>query len=135
MKKAIRNTMMILAGAFMIFAAAGNAAADDTLSVGGVQVDAADFAAVKAQVAGQPAGDRVFAQKADAVNTGAVEMARADFDKVRDIVAGKASVADAAVYAQAPEMVNLGPASVEKAAFDAVKANISNGPMVRLAQN
>lgn len=135
MKKAIRNTMMILAGASMIFAAAGSAAANDAIGVGGVQVDAADFAAVKARMAGQPAGDRVFAQKADAVNAGAVQVARADFEKVRDILVGKASLADAAVYAQAPEMVNLGPASVEKAEFDAVKAGIGHGPTVRLALN
>jgi hypothetical protein len=134
MKKAMRNAMMILAGVSMMFAVAGNAAADEMISVGGVQVAAADFQAVKAQVAGQPAGDRVYANPAGAVNVGGVELAGADVDRVRAVVAGKASVSDAVVYAPASETVDLGPAAVEKADFEAVKAEVSGGPMFRLAQ-
>ena len=134
MKKAIRNAMMILAGASMIFAAVGNAAADEVVNVGGAQISAADYYAIKARVAGEPAGDRVFAKKAEAVNIGGVELARADVDRVRAVVTGDASVADAAVYAQAPEEVNIGAVSMDKAEFEAIRAKVDGGPMVRLAQ-
>ena len=134
MKNTIRKAMMILAGVSVMFAAVGNAAADETINVGGVAISAADFMAVKARVAGEPSGDRVYAQKADAVNVGPVELARGEFEKVRDIVAGRASVADAAVYAPAAETVSVGPAAVDKADFEAIKAQVSGGPVVRLAQ-
>ncbi|MBI9083281.1 MAG: hypothetical protein JEZ11_06745 [Desulfobacterales bacterium] len=134
MKNAIRKAMMVLAGVSVIFAAVGNAAADQMVNVGGVEISAADFMAVKARVAGAPAGDRVYAQKADAVNVGPVELARGDFDKVRSIVAGEASVADAVVYAPVNETVNVGPAAVDMADFEAIKAQVSGGPVVRLAQ-
>ncbi|MBI9083609.1 MAG: hypothetical protein JEZ11_08420 [Desulfobacterales bacterium] len=135
MKKAIRKAMMVLAGVSMIFVAAGPAAAGDVVNVGGVEISAADFMAVKARVAGAPAGEGVYAQKAESVNVGTVELARGEFEKVKAIVAGNASVADAAVYAQAPEMVNVGPVAVDKADFEAVKAQVSGGPVVRLAQH
>ena len=134
MKKAIRNAMMILAGVSMIFAAAGNAVADDVVSVGGVQISAADFAGAKARVAGEASGNRVYAVKSDAVNVGPVQVARADVNRVQDLVAGNASMADAAVYAQADEMVNIGSASIEKDEYNAVRSMVENGSVARLAQ-
>ena len=135
MKKAIRNAMMILAGVSMIFAAAGNAVANDVVSVGGVQISAADFAGVKARVAGEASGNRVYAVKSDAVNVGLVQVARADVSRVQDLVAGNASMADAAVYAQAHEMVSLGSAGIDKAEFNAVRSMVAEGPAVRLAHH
>ncbi|MBI9083285.1 MAG: hypothetical protein JEZ11_06765 [Desulfobacterales bacterium] len=134
MKNAIRKAMMVLAGVSMIFAVAGPAAAGEVVNVGGVEISAADFMAVKARVAGAPAGDRVYAQKADAVNVGGIDLARSEFENVKEIVAGKVSVADAVVYAQAPEMVSVGNVAVDRAAYEAVKAMVSGGPVVRLAQ-
>jgi hypothetical protein len=134
MKKAIRNAMMILAGVSMIFAVAGNAAADEAVGVGGVQISAADFAGVKSRVAGEAAGSHVYAKKAEVINVGPVQVASADFNGVKSLVAGDASLADAAVYAQAPEMVNVGSVAVDKAEFEAVKAMIGDGPAARLAQ-
>ncbi|MBI9083149.1 MAG: hypothetical protein JEZ11_06085 [Desulfobacterales bacterium] len=135
MKNAIRKMMIVLAGVSIIFAAAGNAAAGDVVNVGGVQISAADYMDIKARVAGEPSGDRVYAKKAEAVNVGQVQMARSEYESVKAIVAGNASVADAVVYAQAPEMVNVGPVAVDRAEFEAVKNMVGGGPVVRLAQH
>ena len=134
MKIAIRKAMMVLAGVSMMFAAAGPAAAGDVVNVGGVEISRADFAAIKARVAGAPAGGRVYAQQAESVNVGPVALARSAFEEVKAIVAGNRSLADAVVYAQAPERVNVGPVAIDKADFEAVKARVSGGPVVRLAQ-
>ncbi|MBI9083604.1 MAG: hypothetical protein JEZ11_08395 [Desulfobacterales bacterium] len=109
--------------------------AGDMVNVDGVQISAADFMSVKAQVAGEPAGNRVFAKKAEAVNVGPVELSRSDFENIKAIVAGDASLADAAVYAQAPEMVNVGPASVARADYETVKEMVNGSPVARLAQH
>jgi hypothetical protein len=135
MKKAIRNAMAILAGVSIIFAAAGNAVADEVANIGGVQISASDFAGVKARVAGEPSGNRIYADKSDAVSVGPVQVAKADFNGVRSLVAGDASIADAAVYARAPEMVNLGSVAIDKAEFDAVRSMVENGSMARLANH
>jgi hypothetical protein len=134
MKKAIRNAMMILAGVSMIFAAAGNAVADEVVSVGGVQISAADFAGIKSRVAGEPASHRVYAVKSDAVSVGPAQVAGADFNRVQSLVAGDAAMADAAVYAKAGEMVNIGSVAIDKAEFDAVRSMVGDGLAVRLAQ-
>ena len=134
MKKTIRNTMMILAGVSMIFAAAGNAAADEMVNVAGIQISKADFLDIKARVAGEPAGNRVYAQKSETANLGGIELGAEDAKRIKALVAGDASLADASVYARSPETVDLGIVTLEKADFDAIKAQVSGGPVVRLAQ-
>ena len=134
MKKTIRNAMMILAGVSMIFAAAGNAAADEMVNVAGIQISKADFLDIKARVAGEPAGNRVYAKKSETVNLGGIDLAAEDAGQLKAMVAGDIALADAAVYASAPEMVDLGIVTLERADFEAIKAQVNGGPVVRLAQ-
>ena len=134
MKKTIRNTMMILAGVSMIFAAAGNAAADEMINVAGIQISKADFLDIKARVAGEPAGNRVYAKKSETVNLGGIDLAAEDAGQLKAMVAGDLSLADARVTAGSPEVVDLGIVTMEKADFEAIKAQVSGGPVVRMAQ-
>ena len=85
-------------------------------------------------MAGEPAGNRVYAQKSETVNLGGIDLAAEDAGQLKAMVAGDIALADAAVYASAPEMVDLGIVTLERADFEAIKAQVSGGPVTRLAQ-
>ncbi|MEE4607984.1 MAG: hypothetical protein V2L15_03780 [Desulfobacteraceae bacterium] len=117
MKKSnlIGLAMLVMA----MVAAPAQAASEDIVNLGAVQMPRGDLERLKALVAGEPAPEVPAPVAGSRVNLGVVELAQSELDRIQALMAG-AELASAMVAA-GEELVNLGRIGLPRSDFEALK--------------